>query len=374
MMRIVHLGKFYHPAFGGIETAVQQLAEAGVQGGHEVRCVVSQDFSFRSRSEVINGVEVKRLATFGRFLSAPLSPYFFESLAETDVVHVHLPHPLAEASLLLKLILARRKPTLVPYFHSFPIQQGRLGALWFKFITTPILNAAKAILISNRFILEAFPQIRPWKDKVRISPFSTECISSADFETRVESIKNSKTVVAVGRLVGYKGYHLLLRAWALVLRREPSLRGYRLHVIGGGPEYDRLLEIIQEEKISDSAFLEGHCTDEKKSKLLAQAAMFVAPSVSSVETFGISILEAMGQGLSVVTTSLGTGVAELARGGECGEVVAPGSIESLADAMARLLLNSEKRTHVGQVNLEFVRRGYSFAALKKNYMEILNSL
>lgn len=40
MVRIVHLGKYYPPAAGGIETHTQTLARAQVQLGADVRVVV----------------------------------------------------------------------------------------------------------------------------------------------------------------------------------------------------------------------------------------------------------------------------------------------------------------------------------------------
>ena len=44
-MRVCHLGKFYHPAPGGMETHVRTLAQAQAESGAEVRvvCVNHQD-------------------------------------------------------------------------------------------------------------------------------------------------------------------------------------------------------------------------------------------------------------------------------------------------------------------------------------------
>jgi glycosyltransferase involved in cell wall biosynthesis len=61
-MRILHIVDFYYPKLGGLEIAVQRLAEEQVKLGHEVKVITSDiGAGDRLREEVINGVEVIRV-------------------------------------------------------------------------------------------------------------------------------------------------------------------------------------------------------------------------------------------------------------------------------------------------------------------------
>ena len=73
-VRIVHVGKFYPPSFGGMERVVSELCEGLADRGHDVCAIVARDphhdlrkqTKFRERArERINGVNVIRLKTVG---------------------------------------------------------------------------------------------------------------------------------------------------------------------------------------------------------------------------------------------------------------------------------------------------------------------
>lgn len=362
-MKVLHLGKYYWPEYGGMETALQQIAEAGVRLGHEVRCVVAQQPGLPEKLETINGVEVLRLATYAKVLSAPLSPYYRAWGAGCDVLHVHLPHPVAE---LESLRAAAPNAKLIPYFHAYPVRQRWLGSLWFGQVTARLLNQAKGVLVSNPEVPKAFPQLSPWASKVKVLPFSTNCLDAAAMQKFAGVRRESRLVLAVGRLVGYKGFDVLIEAW-----RKMSLAGWRLKIVGEGPERENLERLIVRDGLTESVELVGQCTEQRKTELLREAALFVAPSTTEAETFGISILEAMGFGLPVVTTTLRTGVALLARGGECGAAVQPGDSVALARALSGLLESPERRAACGESNLRFARENYSAATLSTAYEDIL---
>lgn len=372
-MRILHLGKHYWPSYGGIETALRDLAETGAAAGHAVGCVVAADRDSHVARQTIGGVLVHRLRSYGKLLSAPLAPgYLSLSFAEADVVHLHLPNPLAELKVYATL---RRDPhfadRLAPFLHAVPVRQGWLGRLWFRLVTRPILARAKRILVSNWSFFSAYPELERWRAKTTVlsfvapeSPAFSASASLADSDQAAD-----RYVLALGRLVSYKGYDLVLRAYALLAAQRARL--LPLWIAGEGPERERLETLAQELGIADRVRFLGAFTDAEKSRLFANAAFLVAPSLSAAETFGIAILEAMAAGRAVVVTDLATGVRELARGGECGAVVPVGDVSALATAIAVLTDDKSRRDRAGQENREFVRARYGRAALEKAYSECL---
>ena len=76
-MRILHLGKYYAPERGGIESYTRALCEWSVARGHALAALVHQrPRTWRTTRENIGGVEVRRVACLGAPVYTPLSPTF----------------------------------------------------------------------------------------------------------------------------------------------------------------------------------------------------------------------------------------------------------------------------------------------------------
>lgn len=374
MEKILHLAKHYYPAVGGIETATKDLAETAAELGCEVSCTAIGQHR-RVQEYCHEGVKVRSFPAAGRFLSAPLSlSFFFRRLDRGTVVHLHLPNPLMELRVLLSLgRMRRRGQKLFPFFHSFPVSQGRLGRLWFALVTRRLLCAATGVLISDWGLVRSFPVLAEWEAKIFVLPFAAEPLAENECRRLLPARVAGGTVLAMGRLVPYKGFKVLLQAWASV-ELQPQFAGFSLRIVGHGPEGEGLRRMAEELGLRRVEFV-GAVSDEEKQRELQRAALFVAPSLTRAETFGISVLEAMSQGLPVITTSLDTGLAALARGGDCGAVARPGQVAELAAEMEKLLSQPAISLETfGLSNLQFVAENYSRAALKQRYAKFLESI
>ncbi|HVH52318.1 MAG TPA: glycosyltransferase, partial [Gaiellaceae bacterium] len=133
-------------------------------------------------------------------------------------------------------------------------------------------------------------------------------------------------VLFVGRLVGAKGVHVLLRALA-------RLEGVRALVAGDGPARPGLER--EAERLGVDVDFAGWIDPERRSALLRGSRIFVLPSLWD-EPFGIAGLEALAAGIPVVASEVG-GIPSWLREGEGGLLVPRGDAAALADAIGRVL-------------------------------------
>src|SRR5271168_5163034 len=94
-LRVLHIGKFYPPHMGGIETHLQALC--GALAKHvDVRVLVANEGRLTQESNV-EGINIVRAGTKAVVAATPICPSMPKLLLESDadIVHIHLPNPMA---------------------------------------------------------------------------------------------------------------------------------------------------------------------------------------------------------------------------------------------------------------------------------------
>src|SRR5580704_11769887 len=94
-LQVLHVGKFYPPHMGGIETHLQDLC-GELRKSVDVRVIVASDD--RSRiEETLGSVPVTRVPTWCTVASSPFCPAMVAAIRSYhgDVLHLHLPNPVA---------------------------------------------------------------------------------------------------------------------------------------------------------------------------------------------------------------------------------------------------------------------------------------
>jgi alpha-1,6-mannosyltransferase len=131
----------------------------------------------------------------------------------------------------------------------------------------------------------------------------------------------------VGRIAREKELDLLLSSWPEIQRRT----GTRLVLVGDGPSRQRLQRQAGSERFIWLPF-EGD--RERLADLMAAVDLYVAPC--SLETFGLSALEALASGTPVLTADRG-GVAETVSRSGAGDLFSSGDPGALVDATEQLM-------------------------------------
>lgn len=149
-------------------------------------------------------------------------------------------------------------------------------------------------------------------------------------------------IVLACRLEAWKGHELLLQALSH-LQSDSSLPSWKLWIIGGVQRpseqafLDRLHRLAAADLPGQVRFL-GQRSDVPR--LYAAADLHCQPNLAP-EPFGIAWIEALYAGLPVVTTALG-GALEILNS-DCGRLVPPGDSRALAQALAELLREPQRR-------------------------------
>ena len=125
-MKILHVGKYYSPVPGGIESVNKLIVDNLKEDIHHVFCF---NQSCRNVYERKGNVEITRVATLGVVASQPLSIVYPLLLRKTlkhfkpDVVHFHYPNPLG--AFFLNRVLPKNIKLIV-HWHSDIVAQHRL--------------------------------------------------------------------------------------------------------------------------------------------------------------------------------------------------------------------------------------------------------
>jgi len=184
---------------------------------------------------------------------------------------------------------------------------------------------------------------------------------------RREGFPAGRLVVgAVGRLSAEKGFDLLIRAAHRLVQTGHDLQ---LVIAGEGDARPQLESLIAGLGLGDRVRLLGHYADPRG--LYEALDLFVLSSLR--EGLPNVVLEAMAMQVPVLATRV-AGVPRLVQDGANGILVEPGSVESLAGGMARLLGDADARARLAAAGRRTVVERYSFAARMRKVRAVYDRL
>ena len=330
-----------------METHLQNLV-TGLARSYSIAVIVANDYALK-QTEKVDGASLTRVPSFGTIASMSITPTLPWELSRCrpDLMHVHTPHPAAAFA----IYAARYRGPLVVTHHADILGRRFLHCMVRPFIRN-LMTKADQIIVTSRRYLETSPELTDYRDKCVVIPLGigegafAHCDSEAVSEVRNRFAGN--LLLAVGRLVPYKGFEYAIRAMTQV--------DGTLAIVGVGPLEKQLRELVTALGLRRVHFL-GNVCDLRPYYRAAKA--LVLPSISRAEAFGVVQLEAMAAGLPVVNTDIDSGVPEVSIHGQTGLTVPPGDADALASAL-QLLLNSEhQRQKMGEAARKRAETEYS---------------
>ncbi len=255
---------------------------------------------------------------------------------KVDVVHVNLS---SHGSTSRKILLARLCRTLgIPYIlhlHGSRMRQYWLGAKPARKarIDAMFAHAARVLVLGEvwrRFVAGQVPGIGP---RIVILPNATRAPSLPHVPS--ETVR----ILFLGRVGERKGVPQLIEAlgmlprdgrWTAIIAGDGALEASRARIAALG--------------LDGSVAMPGWSGPDEVARLLAASDILVLASFD--ENLPMSVIEAMANGLAVVTTPVGA-TEDIITDGETGLLVPPGDVPALAEALGRLLADPALRRRLG---------------------------
>lgn len=169
----------------------------------------------------------------------------------------------------------------------------------------------------------------------------------------------------VSRIVLDKGFKELAEA----IHRFSNINNVRFLIVGDGKYEDVFRDAVKEEIKNGKVILLGKRSDVMN--ILSESSVFVLPTLH--ENLGNVFLEASLASIPSIGTSIG-GVPEIIIDNETGLLVPPFDSKALADAMFKLLNDSDLRKKMGQMAHIRLNTVFNSDNIAKKYDELFSSM
>ncbi|HIF9056733.1 TPA: glycosyltransferase [Photobacterium damselae] len=375
-MRILQLSKFYKPYSGGLETVVADISE-GVSNNHEVT-VLATDNSDQKTSEKINEVNILRSKEWFSFASVSFAPKYIinylNKVKEMDIIHVHLPNPLANFSIFLGWFLFYKPKKIVVHWHSDIIKQKTI-LKYYKPFQNWLLKKSDIIIVTSSNYLEYSEQLEGFKHKCQVIPIGIHSIEKNVKPKLVESIRQKYLkdnedilIFSLGRHIYYKGFEYLLESMI-------DIDHVKLIIGGSGPDTQKYKNYLNRYNLNEKVFFIGRVSEDELPSFYAAADIFCFPSIEKSEAFGVVQLESMSVGTPIISTNIkGSGVPWVNKDKISGIICEPKSSSSLNQALYLLKNNPSLRKSLATGAKDRYLSSFTADSMNKKILDVYKSI
>ncbi|WP_108947094.1 glycosyltransferase [Shewanella halifaxensis] len=380
MKSILHIGKFYPPFNGGIENFMAELLANCQNDKYRASALVHQhQFSLFSSNEVIQGVQVYRAACFGRFMFAPVSPWFLVDLSKCinahkpDVLHLHMPNTSVFWALLFPK--ARRIPWVV-HWHadvlgSMPKWYIKLLYPAYRIFERMVLSRATSIICTSPAYRDSSKAIVANLPKVKVIPLGLQN-NDTYVESNNETLTRKLKILVVGRLSYYKGHRVLLQAMDGMNQSEIDLM--EVVIVGHGEESRDLICLFKSRGLTNVTFT-GSVSNSVLDNWYAWCDLICLPSIERTEAFGLVILEAAKRKKPALVTDVkGSGMSWVVDDAITGWVVRAGDADSLRSKIVSIIKNKESCTELGSAAYQKFLSSFLISKVASDTLELYNEV
>ncbi len=364
--RVLHIGKFFPPRRGGMESFLSDLLQTQRAQGLDSHALV------HGQPLPTDPPWLRRVPVQTQLVYAPIALGFRCALVRAirdiapQVLHLHLPNN--SVFWALTVASARRIPWVV-HWHSDVVVSDKHLALRMAYklyrpFEQAVLEQAARIIVTSPPYLEASEPLRRWQHKCAVVPLGLVPDPPGVVTAQPSPWQPARLkLLSMGRLAHYKGFETLIQAVSgtdnlqlIIAGQGECMASLQALVRAGTPEGTR-----------PNVQLMGEVTEAEKHRLLASCDAFCLASNERTEAFGMVLLEAMAHARPCVVSRLpGSGMSWLVSSSHAGlSHLPPGDVAAWRHALQLLVQQPQVLTQWGMQGQQALQTRFSIAGCSR---------
>ena len=313
----------------------------------------------RGRIDLIKSLNVARFGKAAASLELLYKSVDFANRGAYDIVHAHFGQSGQIAAALRDIGAIHGKIITTYYGHDISHYIKQNGHDVYRFL---FAHGDLFIAISESMRDELI-RLGCNRDKIVIHKLGIDLARFQLCPRRHRTDTTKIRLLTVGRLVEKKGLEYGVRAVAQIVKKFPQVE---YEIAGDGVLREDLIRLIAHLNMTQHIRLLGWQAPENIAKLMEDADIFLAPSVTGKngdqEGTPTVLIEALARGLPVIST-LHSGIPEVVQDGQSGLLVPEWDIDALATQLEYLCTHRDRWEDMGRAGRTWVERHHDIVRL-----------
>ena len=258
---------------------------------------------------------------------------------ELGIQHVHV-HFATDSAVVALLMRKLGGPSYSITCHAKDIYRTTVD---YRFLDLLVRNSAFIVTVCDanrkwmgeRLSAEALAKVRKLYNGIDLKSFVPD-----------GSKREPNHVLGVGRIVEKKGFHILVEALAVLIKKGVDVRA---SFIGDGDEKTRVERLIGERGVGERVRMLGPRDQAEVRAFMSRATLMAQPCLvgndGNRDALPTVLVESLAMGLPSVSTPV-TGIPEILDQGRCGVLVPENDVQACADAIESLLRDPARRAQI----------------------------
>lgn len=373
-MKIVQVSPFYKPHIGGVESHVAVISRELASRGHDVEIITSRYDKSLPKTEEIDGVNITRVKTVFTMFNTPVTPDMKRVVMNTkfDALHAHMPPPLT-SFYTARACIEMNRPYVLTYHCDLEIPLffgAAITSLYRRTLGKFTMSHAKKIVLHTESYAATSRQV--WKYDTQIIPSAVDEVrfrpglDGSDIQKRF-GLEGKRVMLYIGRLVYHKGLKHLIDSLAHLPKDVVLL------IVGKGPVREKLERYASEAGQKERVIFAGVVSFDELPLFYSACDVFVLPSTSRLEAFGLVSVEAMACQKPVLISNI-PGVREVIDDGVEGLLIEPIDPKDIAQKASRILSDDSLAHKMGQNGRNRVEKEYTWTKVASRLEKLYKTL